>query len=448
MSGVVGATAATLNLIAGTTISDAQATTVTNLSVSAGGQVALDVATNDIGTLAVNTTTGNVTVTDTNALTVGTVNGINGINTNAGAVSLSAGGALTVSNTAAANDVAATTGVTLAGGANAMVRVAATADVETSGGNVVLRGDDMDIAGTVTNTGRQVTLRSVTNGDAIDLGDATDATADTLELSNAELGRVATGTVVVGAANAGAVNVTAALNSPASTLNVTTGSTVTTGATIDGNFNLTIAAADDVTFNANVGGTTALNTFDITGKNITSSAPTMVNAATLNLRGNGGGTPLVKVVLNGTLAGFTGAAAAQRATSFGPYGPGPFTFNGAFITGAPTPGVAGGGRKRLPRAQSVVGAALKLGDNTDRGVIGALFPRIPNGPGSNVVNPRDALNQNGERDRFLIDPYKQEYRLIRMNQQISNSLGGRNIIVDSPLWQQFVPTNEGVTGTN
>ncbi|MCW9036225.1 MAG: hypothetical protein OQJ97_18565 [Rhodospirillales bacterium] len=415
-----------------------------SLSVEAGGAITITEASTNIDSLAAFTTTGNIAVTDTNGFTVNTqttASGgavIAGVDSNAGSVTLTTGGALTVSNTTSANDIEATGAINLIAGANELVQIAAGADVESSGGEISLHGDKMDIAGTITNTGRQVTLRSMTAGDAIHLGVATDATADTLELSNAELARVTADTTVIGHTSAGAVDVTAALNSPASTLKIISGSTVGTSATIDGNFNLTIdAATNDVTFNSDVGGTTALNTIDIIGRNITSSLLTKINATAMNFRAKGAGQPLAKVVLEGTVNGIAGAAAAQEATVFGPLGPGPFTFNSARISGAPAPATAAAGRKRIPRAHSVARTGQKPDDESDRDIFRILFPQQPKRAGAEVTSPHNALRQNGENDRFLIDPYEQEYRLIRMNQEVSQRLGGRDIIIDLPLWQQF-----------
>ena len=85
--------------------------------------------------------------TDATGLTIGTVDGLNGITTNNGAITVATTtGALTVSNTAAVTDVnAGTSTVALtAGGANQLLTIAANASVSGTGG-VTYTADNMTL---------------------------------------------------------------------------------------------------------------------------------------------------------------------------------------------------------------------------------------------------------------------------------------------------------------
>ena len=81
--------------------------------------------------------------------------------------------------------------------------------VSAAGGRTItLMGDHMHFDGTVSmhTTGGTVTLAPVTAGVAINLGSATDAATDTLELSDAELHRITAGTLQIGNPDASALH--------------------------------------------------------------------------------------------------------------------------------------------------------------------------------------------------------------------------------------------------
>ena len=189
----------TLSLISGGTVTENVGATITttNLAVSSVGAVTLNQA-NDVTTLAANVTGANnaFAYTDANGLTIGTVDGINGITTNNGAITVTTtNGALTVSNTPAAPDVnAGTSTVALtAGGVNQLLTVTGTV---TGTGGVTYTADNMTLTG-ATNAGAAIaTLQPNTAGQLVNLG-AADA-AGTLGLTDAELDTVTAGTLRVG----------------------------------------------------------------------------------------------------------------------------------------------------------------------------------------------------------------------------------------------------------
>ena len=241
----------TTTLISGGTVTQTAPITETNLAVTAVGAVTLTNAGNDVTTLAAKVTgAGNAfAYTDANALTIGTVDGINGITTNNGAITVATtNGALTVSNTPAAPDVnAGTSTVALtAGGANQLLTVTGTV---TGTGGVTYTADNMTLTG-ATNAGAAIaTLQPNTAGQLVNLGGA-DA-AGTLGLTDAELDTVTAGTLRVGSATSGNMTISAALT-PAgtTTLSLISGGSVTenVGATIT-TTNLAVTSVGAVTLN-------------------------------------------------------------------------------------------------------------------------------------------------------------------------------------------------------
>ncbi|CAN0572219.1 unnamed protein product, partial [Laminaria digitata] len=114
--GATGGTGVTIvNLVSGSTVTATAGGIVeTNLSVVAAGAVTFSAATTNVGTLAVDSSTGNISFTDGDGFAVGTIGSVTGVDTAAGSVSLTATtGNIVVANTAAANDIGATTGITL-----------------------------------------------------------------------------------------------------------------------------------------------------------------------------------------------------------------------------------------------------------------------------------------------------------------------------------------------
>jgi len=217
----------TLHLVTGSTVGQSNTLTETNLAIEAADAVTLTQA-NDVDSLAINTSTGDIQFTDSDGFTVDTVDSITGIDTDVGSVSLTATtGTLLVSNTTATNDIDATTGIAITlSGDDALFTVGSNADVETTSGGIVVTADKMNLIGNLTANTQNVTLNPRTT-DAINLGATGDSTANTLELSDGELDRVTAGTLIIGDASAGAISISSAINA-ANTLmlHLVTGGTV------------------------------------------------------------------------------------------------------------------------------------------------------------------------------------------------------------------------------
>jgi hypothetical protein len=130
---------------------------VGNVAVQAGTGITLNTATNSIGTFAATSATGNIALTDGAPLTVGNVNGVNG--------------------------VTATTG------------------------NITLTDDDMTISAAITATAGRVTLQPLTAGRPIDVGLAT--TPNALDLLSTAITQVTATTLQIGSATAGNLTLTA-----------------------------------------------------------------------------------------------------------------------------------------------------------------------------------------------------------------------------------------------
>jgi Calx-beta domain/FG-GAP-like repeat/Bacterial Ig domain/TLD len=237
-----------------------------SLAVEAGGLVSL--TGSQVGTVAITTATNNVQLSDLDGLIVGSVDGVFGISALNGGVGLSVlSGNLRITDTAAANDVFGKVFVTfdlLADDALAMIE--AGADVETVlSGSVVFLADKLQLSGTVSAAGSTVTLLSRETGDKVDLGSTTDAAADTLELSDAELDRISAGTINIGGNNSGAITFTANITRAVDTnINLTTGS----GNSIAfGAFSLNAGTGGDVSLTAS--GSGAITTGNNTGTDLT-----------------------------------------------------------------------------------------------------------------------------------------------------------------------------------
>ena len=90
-----------------------------------------------------------------------------------------------------------------------------------------------------------VTFIPYTNGTLVNLGSNIDNTANTLELSDAELDRITCGTLNIGSANTGDITVSAAITRPASTV-----INLTTGGQVNLNASALNSAGGDVNINA------------------------------------------------------------------------------------------------------------------------------------------------------------------------------------------------------
>ncbi|MFA5293623.1 MAG: filamentous hemagglutinin N-terminal domain-containing protein, partial [Phycisphaerae bacterium] len=206
---------------------------VSGLAVEAAGAVEITDATTNVATLAIDTSTGNITFTDADSFSVGTVDSIAGVDTDGGSVALTATtGDITVTNTAAADDIGATTTIALTAVADeGKITINSGADVESTGGTHTYTADKMAIAGTITATGQKVILKaeSAIDDDAINLGSTVDTTGNTLELSDAEIDNITATTLQIGeAGQAEAITVSADIT-PANVTNLhlITNSTVT-----------------------------------------------------------------------------------------------------------------------------------------------------------------------------------------------------------------------------
>jgi hypothetical protein len=209
-SAVNPANATNLHLLTGSTVGGAGAiTTVTGLAINAGGAITLTNA-NEVDNLALKTTAGNISYTDSDGFTVASVDGVNGVDTDSGSVALVATtGNVTVQNAdggaaGAVNDLEATTTVDVTLSAdNALFTVNTNATLASAGGTHTYTADKISLDGTIAATGQRVILKSATAGDTIDLGRVTDANNTALELSSAELGRVTATTLEIGTASSG-----------------------------------------------------------------------------------------------------------------------------------------------------------------------------------------------------------------------------------------------------
>jgi hypothetical protein len=213
-----------LQTAGGVTQSAGATLTTPGLAVRAANAVVLTGA-NDIttGALAVDVTAAGqgVAFVDANGLTVSTADGVSGVTTNNGTVTLTAGAGNLALND---NVTAGTAPVSLrAGGANRLLTNAAAV----TGGSATLTADRMNLSGGTIDVGtgaaNVVTLRPDSAGRFLDLGSATDAAANTLELSDAELDTITAGLLRIGRADAGAITISAPITAPAgySTLHLT-----------------------------------------------------------------------------------------------------------------------------------------------------------------------------------------------------------------------------------
>ncbi|MBL4664864.1 MAG: hypothetical protein JKY23_02750, partial [Nitrospinaceae bacterium] len=242
-----------LSLLSDFDLSQSAIVTVSGLRIDVDGPVTMTQA-NVVTTLAANVSTSGqgFTFNDSNDIVVGTVDGTVGVTTNGGTLTVTtANGNLTVTNNVAAG---AATVILTAGGTDKLIDN----NAAVTGNAANLAADDMALEGGTVNVGSGiVTLAYKTAGIAIDLGDITDSTAATLELSDSELDKITALTLRIGGTNAGAITVTTALTpanitnlSLLSTAGVTqgTGDTITvSGLRIDVDDAVTLTEANDVT---------------------------------------------------------------------------------------------------------------------------------------------------------------------------------------------------------
>lgn len=165
-------------------------------------------AASNIGTLAISAAGQDVTFVEGNGLTIATTGGIDGITARNVAITTNAGDLIVDSISGIANEIDASGTVALTAAANdALLKINLGANVRSVSGNHVYTADKMNLSGTITATGRIVTLQNSIGADAIHLGASDDTAANTLQLSEGELNSVTAATLRVGSSTAGALTV-------------------------------------------------------------------------------------------------------------------------------------------------------------------------------------------------------------------------------------------------
>jgi len=215
-----------------------------NLAITAGGPVTVNDPQTAMATVAVSAAGQDVTFTESNGLSIGDVDGVQGVAGRDIAITATAG-QLTVTNGGAANDIAASGTVSLAAlGDDALLTIVSSAAISGTAGDHTYTADEMNLSGTIDATGYTVVLLPrTTASDAIKLGTATAATdddANTLELADAELDAITAAILRVGSSTAGAITVSGPISlapANAGTLSLETGRAI-----LDGN-----ASGDDIT---------------------------------------------------------------------------------------------------------------------------------------------------------------------------------------------------------
>ncbi|HEV7893656.1 MAG TPA: Calx-beta domain-containing protein [Pyrinomonadaceae bacterium] len=246
-----------------------------------------------------------------------------------GAVTATGSGAINVTGTGAASTGAFPThGVNVRGGGNVAsndgdisitgtggngtdnagfnLAPAGTGTIQTTGtGNVFVNANTMRIHpvnATVNVGAHAVSLHQKTNGREINLGSAVDSTANTVELSDAELDRINAGTINVGDSNSGTVNVSANITRAAATnlnltsggdINLLTGSLTSAGGNVSlnpGASGVTLPATSGVDVNAGASGTLTLASakqllINITGTTVDTGYTQLNVAGLVNLNG-------------------------------------------------------------------------------------------------------------------------------------------------------------------
>ncbi|MBL8812766.1 MAG: hypothetical protein JNM43_21555, partial [Planctomycetaceae bacterium] len=222
--------------------------TVTSLALT-GGAASLATNANSVATLAASV--ASLDFLETNALTVGTVNSLNGATTTLGDLKIRVNaGSLVITDTSAVNDLSASGAISLTTAAlDAAVQINAGADAKVTNGNITISADKVILNGTLTATGRQVTLQPFTSARSILVGSSTDLSSVALEVSDAELDRITAGTIQVGNSAAGAMTISGTIQAGtgSSHLVFTSGQSINLAATVT-------TVSGNLTFNANVDG--------------------------------------------------------------------------------------------------------------------------------------------------------------------------------------------------
>jgi Ca2+-binding RTX toxin-like protein len=222
--------------ITGTLDVDAAGAVTFNGTTSVGG---LDVDTNANGGAGGDITDGGagvLTVTGTTTLDAGTSNFTLDTITNdyTGTVTVTAAANVTLIDANSLNIAGITATGTVTATARGNDNTLTISGAVTAGGATAFNADKMAIGAAVTAAGQTVTLLPFNAGEAINLGSAVDTTANTLELSAAEIALIASANLAVGNVASGPVTISAAINTATTTLvtiTTATNNNITFGAT-------------------------------------------------------------------------------------------------------------------------------------------------------------------------------------------------------------------------
>ena len=330
--------------------------TVTGLALRAvtgiGSSDSLDTA---VSNLAVsNTTGGNVAVANTarSVVTSSAIDGLTGVaNSGGGSVSLVAASPLTVNApinagtgavnlTAAGNDQLLTISASVSGGADS-----------------TFTADKMAIGSAVNvGTANKLTLvpESIADsGDAINLGSVVDTTANTLELSSAEINNITAGTISIGDTNSGTITIGQPISRSSTNLNLTTGS----------NKNIAFNGSGSLSFS---GGIVTLTTSGSGAISSTTGATiiTVGGTGTISLKAASGnmGTSGSPLILSGANLDTTTSSNDNQ-----------FLSASSSITIDPTGLGAGTGTIELDAGTFKLGGSQRINDNTSLTLNGGTF---------------------------------------------------------------------------
>ena len=307
-------------------------------------------------------------------ITTGTTGSQDGDISVAAAVAKTAGGNATLTLDAA-DDVAVNQSIaSLVGALTLMIRsgngvtngpgdgIAINAALSSNGGDITLTGDRMALAAPIDAGSATVTLQPYSAGRLINLGSTLDSTADTLELSDAELDLITAGRLVIGNSTAGAITVSAALNpANAASLALVTASTVAVNANIVTKGDISIDNGGALTLAANL-------TTD--GGNVTVAGSTTLGAGlrTINtIDVNTGASPSAGDITLGAITGNDLLALARgrdgaASSDDGAITLGAITLSTLFAAGRTVQIGAGSNVSSLAVLQTEAGAAFSYTD--------------------------------------------------------------------------------------
>ena len=218
---ITPAVAESMHLVTAGGVTQAAPLTVGRLSVWVDGTVALNDVGNDVDQVAIDTASGDVWYTDADDFEVTSVGRLHGVVAHDGKIELTAGGDVTISDTLAAADIQANYLRIWIEQDEATLTVAAGARVDLQSGPVgatvnALLADNMRLDGEIlaAPAGMILAPSSPSRNMTVDLGATTDAAADTLELSAAELDRITADTLVIAGGGGHAQIVVSATISP------------------------------------------------------------------------------------------------------------------------------------------------------------------------------------------------------------------------------------------